>query len=75
MQDSLMCHVEEGKIEDQYFDPDLGTREDSDNKNRITKMAREYYINELTQPFGVSTHNDLHILSNSQSKEEEYDYR
>ena len=69
-----MCHVEEGKIEDQYMMPDeLGTREDSANKNRIISMAREYYINELTQPFG-GNHNDLQILSNSMSKEDDQYY-
>jgi len=47
MQDSLMCHVEEGKIEDQYLDDGFTVKLDSDTNhfnNNNKMMPREYYI-------------------------------
>ena len=76
MQDSLMCHVEEGKIEDQYLGNDelvVGRHYEFDTSQKIN-MTKEYYISELQQPFGVAaTHNDLNILSNSMENYDEDD--
>ena len=46
MQDSLMCHVEEGKIEDQYLDDGFTVKIDSDKNHFNTNkmMPKEYYI-------------------------------
>ena len=72
MQDSLMCHVEEGKIEEQYLENCLlaGPHDDFDTNQKLT-MTKEYYISELSQPFGVATNHDLNILSNSMDNDED----
>lgn len=75
MQDSLMCHVEEGKIEEYNLENDsMAGPHDEFDTNRKTNMTKEYYISELQQPFGVAaTHNDLNILSNSMENYDEDD--
>ena len=48
MQDSLMCHVEEGKIEEYNLEYDsMAGPHDEFDTNRKTNMTKEYYVSEL----------------------------
>ena len=61
-----MCHVEEGKIEEQYIGAIAG-EVDENNPNQSQGGPKEYYVQEVQQPF-----NDMNILGDSRSNKEEY---